>query len=352
MDNTDPAGVPASGGRRPRPVPLPVRKPPAEPAGTPSETQSPNEAQRADVVRALRATRRAASTTSGAPVPATRPSGAGDASPPHGLPLSEEGGTSSSGLPRKPILIAAIAGIVLVCGALLLSGLGADRTSPTASPSGRDNSRADSTHFDVAPADGGGKNSAEPAEEKRKGGDTGEVSADVAEKDQEERKGKQNSGTDASGDAGGALSDTSDADTKTSSDKVVADSKDGTVAGRTLTGLQSGKCLSGGSAGALLTIRTCDGAADQRWDFRPDGTARSLGLCMDLVGASKDNGTAIRVAACTGAAAQQFHLNATEDLVAQYAAKCVDVYDRRSADGTRAVLWPCTGAANQTWTRQ
>ncbi|MFH9614760.1 ricin-type beta-trefoil lectin domain protein [Streptomyces pratensis] len=351
MDNTDPAGNPASGGGRPRPIPLPVRKPSAEPAGTHAETQPPDEAQRADVVRALRATRRAASTTSGAPVSAARPSGAGDPPPPHGLP-SEEGETSPSTLPRKPILIAAFAGVVLVCGALLLSGLGADRTSPTASPSGRDNSRADSTHIEVAPADGGARNSAEPAEEKRKGGDTGEVSADVAEKDQEERKGKQNSGTDASGDAGGALPDTSDADTKTSSDKVAADSKDGTVAGRTLTGLQSGKCLSGGSAGARLTIRTCDGAADQRWDFRPDGTARSQGLCMDLVGASKDNGAAIQVAACTGAAAQQFHLNATEDLVAQYAGKCVDVYDSRSADGTPAVLWPCTGAANQTWTRQ
>lgn len=55
---------------------------------------------------------------------------------------------------------------------------------------------------------------------------------------------------------------------------------------------------------------------------------------------------------CTGAAAQQFHPNATEDLVAQFAAKCVDLYDRRSADGTRAVLWPCAGAAKQTWTRR
>ncbi|MFC9944243.1 RICIN domain-containing protein [Streptomyces pratensis] len=351
MDNTDPAGIPGGGGRRPRPIPLPVRKPSAEPAGTPAETQPPDEAQRADVVRALRATRRAASTTSGAPVPAARLSGAGGAPPPHGPP-TEEGETSSSGLPRKPIVIAAIAGVVLVCGALLLSEPGAGRTSPTASPSGRDDSRADSTHFEVTPADGGAKNSAEPAEEKRKGGDTGEVSADVAEKDQEERKGKENSGTNASGDAGRALSDTSDADAKTSSDKVAADSKDGTVAGQTLTGRQSGKCLSGGSVGAQLTIRTCDGAADQRWEFRPDGTARSQGLCMDLVGASKDNGAAIRVAICTGAAAQQFHLNATEDLVARFAAKCVDVYDRRSADGTRAVLWPCTGAANQTWTRR
>ncbi|MFD3607003.1 RICIN domain-containing protein [Streptomyces atroolivaceus] len=240
----------------------------------------------------------------------------------------------------------AIAGVVLLLGALLLSGLGDDPRTPAASHVASENPRAGSTRLEAAPSDDGSKNS---AEDKRKAGNAGEVSPDGTE------KGKKASGAYAPEDVGEAVSAASgaasEADTKTSGDEVVPDRKGGTVTGQTLTVRQSGKCLSGGSAGAPLTIRTCDGSADQRWEFPSDGTVRSQGLCMDLVGASKDDGTAIRVATCTGAASQQFHLNTTEDLVAQFAAKCVDVYDRQSADGTRTILWPCTGAANQTWTR-
>ncbi|WP_405392558.1 RICIN domain-containing protein [Streptomyces sp. NBC_01102] len=350
-DSTDPAGIPAGGETGPGPIPLPVRKPSTDPAKTSGETRTPDEAQRANVARALRATRRAASGTSGTPVPAARPSGAGSTPPPHGRP-PEESATSPSRLPRTRVLVGAIAGALLLLGALLLPGLGDDPRTPTASHLAGENPRAGSTRSEAAPSDEGAKNSAESAEEKRKAGNTGEVPPDGAEKDQ--GKGKNTSGAHAPEDVGEAVSDSSGvasgAGAKTSGDEAAPDRKDGTVTGQTLTGRQSGKCLSGGGAGAQLTIRTCDGSADQRWEFRSDGTVRSQGLCMDLVGASKDNGTAVRVASCTGAAAQQFDLNATDDLVARFAAKCVDVYDSRSADGTRAVLWPCTGAANQTWT--
>lgn len=342
-DSTDPAGVPAGGGRSPGPVPLPVRKPSTDPARTSGETLTPDGAQRANVARALRATRRAASGTSD---PAARPSGAGGASPPEGR-SPEESETSPLRLPRKPVLVGAIAAVVLLLGALLLSGLGDDPGIPTASHVAGETPRAGSTRFEAAPSDDGAEISAGPAEEKRKAGVAGEVSPDGTEKG----KGRKTSEAHAPEEVGEAVSATTGADTKTSSDEVAPDREDGTVTGRTLTGRQSGKCLSGGSAGAPLTIRTCDGSADQRWEFPSDGTVRSQGLCMDLVGASKDDGTAIRVAACTGAASQQFHLNTTDDLVAEFAVKCVDVYDRQSADGTRAILWPCTGAANQTWTR-
>ncbi|MFP8885415.1 ricin-type beta-trefoil lectin domain protein [Streptomyces mangrovi] len=116
----------------------------------------------------------------------------------------------------------------------------------------------------------------------------------------------------------------------------------------------SGKCLSAGRGtdGTQLVLSTCNGSAEQRWDFRPDGTIRSKGLCMDVAWASKENGTAIQVARCSGNPAQRFHLNETEDLVAGIADKCVDVYDGRTADGTPAILWPCTGSANQTWYRR
>ncbi|MFJ8982489.1 RICIN domain-containing protein [Streptomyces sp. NPDC102282] len=248
-----------------------------------------------------------------------------------------------------------IAGALLLLGALLLPGLGDAPGTPTTSDLADKDLRAGSTRLGSAPSDESAKNSVEPAEEKRKTDSTVDVPGDGADRDPAKRRGAHTSGAPAPEDVGEAVSDdpgsASGPDAKTPDDAAAPDREDGTVTGQTLTSGQSGKCLSGGSAGTPLTIRGCKGSADQRWEFRSDGTVRSQGLCMDLVGASKDNGTFVRVASCTGAAAQQFHLNATDDLVSRFAAKCVDVYDSRSADGTRAILWPCSGAANQTWTR-
>ncbi|MET8172258.1 RICIN domain-containing protein [Streptomyces clavifer] len=347
-DSPDPPGIPEDGGAGFAPMPLPVRKPSAGPAKMSGGPRTPDEARRADVARALRATRRAAS---GTPVPASHPTGAGDTPSPHGRP-PDENETSASRLPRTPVLIGAIAGASLLVGALLLAGLGGDPESPTSSPLAGDTPRAGSARPGYAPSYEGAKKGTEPAEERRKAGSEGEAPRGGTDEDREKGKAASTSGAPAHEDVGEAGSDDAEGtDAKTSGDTVAPDREDGTVTGQTLTGRQSGKCLSGGSAGTPLTIRACQGSADQQWEFRSDGTVRSLGLCMDLVGASKGNGTAVRVASCTGAAAQQFHLNATDDLVSRFATKCVDVYDSRSADGTRAILWPCTGAANQTWTR-
>ncbi|WP_338674824.1 ricin-type beta-trefoil lectin domain protein [Streptomyces sp. SCSIO 30461] len=123
-------------------------------------------------------------------------------------------------------------------------------------------------------------------------------------------------------------------------------------AGYFLIGRDAGMCLHPSSAGNQLTLAKCDGQDEQRWDFRPDGTIRSKGLCMDVAWGSRENGTAIQVARRSGNPAQQFYLNVTEDLVARIATKCVDIYDGQTANGTPAILWPCTGSANQTWFRR
>ncbi|WP_299531708.1 RICIN domain-containing protein [uncultured Streptomyces sp.] len=123
-----------------------------------------------------------------------------------------------------------------------------------------------------------------------------------------------------------------------------------TVAGRPLVNA-SGKCLSAGagSDGTQLFLWTCDGSANQKWDFRPDGTVRSVNLCMDVAWGAKENNTVIQVAHCSGNPAQQFYLNSTEDLVARIATKCVDAQAGGTANGTPTVLFDCHGGVNQTW---
>ncbi|WP_043475325.1 ricin-type beta-trefoil lectin domain protein, partial [Kitasatospora sp. MBT66] len=48
--------------------------------------------------------------------------------------------------------------------------------------------------------------------------------------------------------------------------------------------------------GSALRLWDCAGSAWQSWEFRPDGSVRSMGLCLDVAGASAADGTAIQLA--------------------------------------------------------
>jgi len=107
-----------------------------------------------------------------------------------------------------------------------------------------------------------------------------------------------------------------------------------------------------------LTISTCTGAANQLWEFLPDDTIRSQGMCMDLTNGRTADLTVIGSTRCNGTAAQRFYLNGADDLTSLKASDargklmCVDVYDGRTADGSQVILWPCTGQANASWSRR
>ncbi|WP_432164271.1 ricin-type beta-trefoil lectin domain protein [Streptomyces tendae] len=100
--------------------------------------------------------------------------------------------------------------------------------------------------------------------------------------------------------------------------------------------------------GTPLQIWNCEGQAWQQWEIWPDGTMRTMGKCMTLLG-GHDNATPIALYDCNGNATQQFRVNAANDLVNPYADKCVDVKDQRTTNGTRLQLWTCNGQANQKW---
>ncbi|MBD9703660.1 ricin-type beta-trefoil lectin domain protein [Streptomyces sp. ID01-12c] len=112
-----------------------------------------------------------------------------------------------------------------------------------------------------------------------------------------------------------------------------------------VTDAQNGK----GKDGTPLQIWDCAGSANQRWDFRGDGTVRSLGLCMDVAWGSRDDGAVIQLARCSGNPAQQFVLSTEGDLVNPQADKCVDVKDNATRNGADLQLWTCAGTPNQKW---
>ncbi|MGV9695862.1 ricin-type beta-trefoil lectin domain protein [Streptomyces sp. NPDC003470] len=136
-------------------------------------------------------------------------------------------------------------------------------------------------------------------------------------------------------------------------DEPDAEAPETVAPGTTIYGHASNRCIEVAGHewrdGAPLQIADCSGKNWQKWDFRPDGTIRSLGLCMDATWGGTANGTVVQVAVCSGNPAQQFILAGPRDLVNVQANKCVDVVDEKTGNGARLQLWECSGRDNQKW---
>ena len=81
-----------------------------------------------------------------------------------------------------------------------------------------------------------------------------------------------------------------------------------------IVGMASGRCLqtSGDGAGAGATLGTCAGMPRQRWEAVRTGNTFALrspnGLCLEVNGDSRSNGASVELAACSGAAYQQWQI--------------------------------------------
>lgn len=122
---------------------------------------------------------------------------------------------------------------------------------------------------------------------------------------------------------------------------------------RRIQGFASNRCVDvtdgRSAAGTPVQIWDCNTFAQQRWEFHPDGTLRSLGKCLAVAGSSRANGAVIRIESCNAGPGQRFTLNGAHDLVNIAADKCVDVKDQSTGNGARLQLWQCGGSANQKW---
>ncbi|MFF5104364.1 polymorphic toxin-type HINT domain-containing protein [Streptomyces sp. NPDC000134] len=120
------------------------------------------------------------------------------------------------------------------------------------------------------------------------------------------------------------------------------------------------KCLDLASslttAGTPLQLYSCNGSKAQK--FRIDsasaadpstGALKILGKCAVPKDGGTANGTAVVIADCTGAAAQQWTATTTGTLKHVASGKCLDVPASNSADGTDLQLNTCGTGANQKW---
>lgn len=265
----------------------------------------------------------------------------------------EDAGARPSGRPSRGILAgAAVAGALLVGVPFLVSGM-LDTSDSKGSPS--DRAANAGTVLDDPAADGGGAyGSASPTASPSDSEDDGKTGKKHGKKDAK-------AGAAAGAGAGVVAESSGKAAEKGPSGGSPKKRAGGAVAtetvisapGTTLYSHASHRCIEmvghRGADGSPLEIWDCGKADWQKWDFRSDGTIRSMGLCMDVAWGSRENGAVIQLAVCSGNPAQQFRLNSSNDLVNPQADKCVDVKDQATGNGTRLQLWDCNGQDNQKW---
>ena len=123
-----------------------------------------------------------------------------------------------------------------------------------------------------------------------------------------------------------------------------------------LRGVAANRCLDVPGAsqndGTLLSLWDCNGGANQNWTQTSGNQLMVYGSkCLDVPNHATASGTRVEIWTCTGAANQQWRVNADGTVVGIESGLCLDVSGLGTANGTAVQIWTCTGASNQKWTR-
>jgi beta-xylosidase len=126
------------------------------------------------------------------------------------------------------------------------------------------------------------------------------------------------------------------------------------ISGRSDLVTPSGKCLdAGGTAnGSTARIATCNGSAQQQWQYTANREWKTVNgtLCLDASSRGTANGTPIIVWTCNGASNQQWTWGSSSSIVGVASSRCLDVVNGSSTDGTAVQLYDCWGGDSQKWT--
>ncbi|MFE9694792.1 RICIN domain-containing protein [Micromonospora sp. NPDC005806] len=111
---------------------------------------------------------------------------------------------------------------------------------------------------------------------------------------------------------------------------------------------------------AKAQLAPCTGGPEQQWaanQLAPDAVALTVaayGQCLDVEGASTDDGAKLQQYPCHGQGNQQWRLQPVGSgavlLVAVHSGKCAQAEGAGTQPGTKLVQAPCTGAPEQQWT--
>jgi hypothetical protein len=118
----------------------------------------------------------------------------------------------------------------------------------------------------------------------------------------------------------------------------------------------AGQCMdvAGASqtAGALVDIWGCSGAANQVWTHTSSNqfTVYNGAECLDAVSQGTAPGTKVDIWPCNGQSNQQWTVNSNGTITGVQSGLCLDVTGAATTAGTGLDLWTCNGQSNQHWT--
>ena len=122
--------------------------------------------------------------------------------------------------------------------------------------------------------------------------------------------------------------------------------------GGTIVGSASGRCVdvTGASQnnGTQVELWDCNGGANQQWTPTTAGELRVYGSsCLDAANQGTTAGTKVDIWSCTGNSNQKWTLNS--DGTITQAGLCLDATGAGTSNGTPLELWTCNGGSNQKW---
>jgi hypothetical protein len=124
----------------------------------------------------------------------------------------------------------------------------------------------------------------------------------------------------------------------------------GPIASRSI----AGKCIDVAGAstnnGTPVQIYPCNGTAAQRWTVSSDGTLRALGKCMDVQGGGTADATPVQLYDCNGSGAQQWRPQGSGQVLNPQSGRCLNVWNPAGSN-EQLILWDCTNAPipNEGW---
>ncbi|WP_329372569.1 ricin-type beta-trefoil lectin domain protein [Streptomyces sp. NBC_00669] len=91
-------------------------------------------------------------------------------------------------------------------------------------------------------------------------------------------------------------------------------------------------------------------AADQHWTHDADGSLRTLGRCLDIVGNSTAQNAQVQLYDCNGVGGQKWVQRADGSLFNPQSGRCLDSPNDATANGTRLQIHDCNGTDAQRFT--
>jgi hypothetical protein len=121
-----------------------------------------------------------------------------------------------------------------------------------------------------------------------------------------------------------------------------------------IVGGQSSRCLDVPGAttdnGTQLQLMDCAGQSNQRFTYTSSGELQVYGSkCVDAYGGGTSDGTAVIIWDCNGQSNQQWNLNSDGTITGVQSGLCLDANGAGTANGTKIILWSCSGGSNQQW---